>query len=207
MRAPLRAIDGFSQVVLEDYGDKLDDGAKNYLGRIRKASQRMGELIDDLLKLSHINRVEMHTEAVDLSELVRSIINTLHQSQPERRIEMIIQDRIVKQGDRGLLTIALENLLGNAWKFTARRSLGRIEFGTAEHDGVSICYVRDNGVGFDMKYEKKLFSPFQRLHSEKDFSGTGIGLSTVERIIRRHGGRIWAEGAVDQGATFYFTFP
>ena len=205
LRAPLRSMDGFSQVILEDYGDRLDETGKGYLRRIRDASQRMGELIDDILELSRIGRSELHKEKVDLSELVRSITDTLQVGQPERSVEVIVQEGIVGQGDKRLLTIALENLLGNAWKFTTNESKAKIEFGVREQDGDTVHFVHDNGVGFDMKYAEKLFTPFQRLHSDKDYPGTGIGLSTVQRIIRRHGGKIWVEAETGKGATFYFT--
>ena len=205
LRAPLRAMDGYSQAILEDYHELLDEEGKSYLGKIRAASQRMGELIDDLLKLSRISRAELHLETVDLSELVRSITDQLRQSQSERDVEVTIRDAVVAQGDKRLLTIALENLLGNAWKFTAKQAQGKIEFGLTEQDGNRVYFVHDSGVGFDMKYAQKLFTPFHRLHSEKDYPGTGIGLSTVQRIIQRHGGRIWAEAEIGKGATFYFT--
>lgn len=206
LRAPLRAMDGFSLAVLEDYGYKLDEEGKDYLQRIRGASQHMGQLIDDILQLSRVSRAEMHTESVDLSEIIQSIADALKQSQPERRVMFSIQKDIKVQGDKRLLTIAMENLLGNAWKFTANNPKAQIEFGSAEQEGDTAFFVRDNGVGFDMKRAKKLFTPFQRLHSEKDFPGTGIGLSTVQRIIRRHGGEIWAEAETGKSATFYFSF-
>lgn len=205
LRTPLRGIDGFSQILLEDYGDRLDEQGKNYLRQIRAASQRMGDLINDLLQLSRIGQAELHKESMDLSDLAWSVADRLRQNQPERKIEMIIQDGIMAWGDKHLLVIVMENLLGNSWKFTTRQPLGRIEVGAIKQDGKSICFVRDNGVGFDMKSAEKLFSPFQRLPSAQDFPGTGIGLSTVRRIIRRHGGQIWAEAEVGKGATFYFT--
>ncbi len=205
LRAPLRTMDGFSQAVIEDYGDQLDDEGKDYLRRIRRASQHMAQLIDDILQLSRISRAEMHTEAVELSKLVRSIADTLQQSQSERQVEFAIEDGIVVQGDKRLLAIALENLLSNAWKFTANKPKGMIEFGITEYDKDIVYYVRDNGAGFDIKHAEKLFTPFQRLHSDEDYPGTGIGLSTVQRIIRRHSGNIWAEAEPGQGATFYFT--
>lgn len=205
LRTPLRGIDGFSQILLEDYGDHLDEQGKNYLRQIRAASQRMGDLINDLLQLSRIGQAELHKESMDLSELAWSVADRLRQNHPERKVEMIIQDGITGWGDKHLLVIAIENLLGNSWKFTTRQPLGRIEFGSVKQDGKSVCFVRDNGVGFDMKSAEKLFSPFQRLPSAQDFPGTGIGLSTVRRIIRRHGGQIWAEAEVEKGATFYFT--
>jgi PAS domain S-box-containing protein len=205
LRTPLRSMDGYSQMLLEDYGDRLDEEGKNYLRQIRGASQRMGELINDLMQLSRINQAEIHRELVDLSELVRSVAATLQQNQPERKVEFSIQSSVTGWGDKHLLVIVLENLLSNALKFTTHQSLGRIEFGTTRQGKKNIYFVRDNGVGFDMKSAEKLFSPFQRLHSDKDFPGTGVGLSTVRRIIQRHGGQIWAEAEVEKGATFYFT--
>ncbi len=205
LRAPLRSIDGFSQVLLEDYAGRLDEEGKDYLQRVRSGSQRMAELIDDILSLSRVTRGEMQREMVDLSTLAQTIATELQQSQPERQVEFIITPGLVTQGDAHLLWAALENLLGNAWKFTRGQPRARIEFSSAETDGQSAYFVRDNGVGFDMAYADKLFGAFQRLHSPSEFEGTGIGLATVQRIIHRHGGNIWAESAVDQGATFYFT--
>jgi len=205
LRAPLRSIDGFSQVLLEDYASKLDEEGKDYLQRVRSASQRMAELIDDILNLSRLTRSEMRRETVDLSALAQAIATELRQSQPERQVEFIITPGLATKGDAHLLRVALENLLDNAWKFTNKRSPARIEFGYAETNGQSAYFVRDNGVGFDMAYADKLFGAFQRLHSSNEYEGTGIGLATVQRIIHRHGGNIWAESAVDQGATFYFT--
>lgn len=205
LRAPLRAMDGFSQIFLEEYGDKVDAVGKGYLLRIQNASQRMGELIDNMLKLARITRAELNVQTLNLSELVRAILHELSQNQPERSVAVIVQDGMIGQGDRHLLTIALENLLGNAWKFTSKQPNASIEFGMDVQDAQSVYFVRDNGVGFDMQYVEKLFTPFQRLHLEKDYPGTGIGLSIVQRIIQRHGGRIWVEAAVGQGATFYFT--
>jgi PAS domain S-box-containing protein len=205
LRAPLRAMAGFSQIFLEEYGDQVDEVGKGYLLRIQSASQRMGELIDNMLKLARITRAELNVQTVNLSELVRTIIAGFSQDQPERRAEMIIQDGIVAQGDKNLLTIALENLLGNAWKFTSKQSQARIEFGMTTPAGERVYFVCDNGTGFDMQYVEKLFIPFQRLHLEKDYPGTGIGLSIVQRIVQRHGGRIWVEAEVGKGATFYFT--
>ncbi len=205
LRAPLRSINGFSQIMLDEYGERLDETGKGYLHRIRGASRRMGELIDDLLKLSRIGRAELHVETVDLSAMVRSIADSLRQNQPDRRVEVVIQSDVIVRGDKFLLAIALENLLGNAWKFTARQLPARIEFGILYQDGQPVHFVRDNGEGFDMQYAEKLFAPFQRLHSESDYPGTGIGLSTVQRVIQRHGGRIWATAEMHRGATFYFT--
>jgi len=205
LRAPLRSIDGFSQVLLEDYTDKLDDEGKNYLQRVRSASQRMAQLIDDLLNLSRLTRGKMRYETVDLSALAQTIAMELQQSQPERDVAFTIALGLVAKGDAHLLQVALENLLGNSWKFAKKRGRVRIEFGYAETNGQPAYFVRDNGVGFDMAYADKLFGAFQRLHSHSEFEGAGIGLATVQRIIHRHGGDIWAESAVGQGATFYFT--
>lgn len=205
LRAPLRSIDGFSLALLEDYGDRLDGSAKDYLNRLRAGSQRMGQLIDDLLNLSRVSRAQMRREPVNLSALAQSIAGDLKQWQPERRAEFAIQDGLTTVGDGRLLRVVLENLLGNAWKFTASHDRARIEFGMTAENGGNVYYVRDDGAGFDMAYSDKLFGAFQRLHSPAEFKGTGIGLATVQRIIQRHGGRIWAEGAVEKGATFFFT--
>jgi PAS domain S-box-containing protein len=205
LRTPLRSIDGFSQALLEDYMDKLDAPGQNYLQRVRLATQRMGQLIDDLLNLSRVTRSEMHRESVDLSAIAQMIATELQEAQPERQVEFQIVMGLVANGDSRLLRIVLENLLGNAWKFTGKHSRARIEFGRYSHDGVHTYFVRDDGAGFDMAYTDKLFGAFQRLHGAKEFQGTGIGLATVQRIIHRHSGRVWAEAAVEQGATFYFT--
>ncbi len=205
LRAPLRSIDGFSQALLEDYGDTLDAMGQDYLRRVRAATQRMGQLIDDILKLSRITRAEMRSQTVDLSALAHAVAEELQQRDPQRRVEWRIAEGVIVQGDPPLLRVVLENLLGNAWKFTSKREEARIEFGVLRQDDQPVYYVRDNGAGFDMARVDKLFRPFQRLHTEEEFPGTGIGLATVQRIILRHGGRIWAEGAVGQGATFYFT--
>lgn len=206
LRAPLRSIDGFSQALLEDYQEVLSETGQDYLRRIRSATQRMGQLIDDLLTLSRVTRSEMHIEPVDLSRLASRICTDLQQSQPSRQVEFVIQPGLVVQGDPHLLQVVLDNLLNNAWKFTANHARSRIEFGAMHQDNDTLAYfVRDDGVGFDMAYHSKLFGPFQRLHRLQDFPGNGIGLATVQRIIHRHGGNVWAEGAVEQGATFYFT--
>ncbi len=205
LRAPLRAIDGFSLALLDRYSDKLEDKGKHYLQRIRAGTQRMGELIDDLLTLSRVTRSEMHRMQVDLSTLAREIAAELHSTQPERNVEWIIASGLVASGDARLLRIVLENLLNNSWKFTSSRIQGRIEFNVTVEGNKLTYFVRDNGVGFDMAYANKLFGAFQRLHPATQFPGTGIGLATVQRIIHRHGGRVWAEAAVEQGATFYFT--
>ncbi|MBI3977153.1 MAG: response regulator [Chloroflexi bacterium] len=205
LRAPLRAIDGFSQALLEDYADRLDAEGRDYLRRVRAGSQRMAQLIDDLLKLSRVSRWELRRETVDLSALARAIAAELRQAQPERRVDFAIAEGLTVVGDAHLLRIMLENLLGNAWKFTAEHGTARIELGTEQRDGERVYFVRDDGAGFEMAYAGKLFGAFQRLHAMTEFEGTGIGLATVQRIVHRHGGRIWAEAAVEQGATFFFT--
>jgi light-regulated signal transduction histidine kinase (bacteriophytochrome) len=205
LRTPLRSIDGFSQALLEDYGEKLDAPGKEYVARVRTASQRMGQLIDDLLGLSRTTRHKMQVEDVNLTELASVVVAEIKQRQPERQVEFAIAPEVTVKGDGKLLRITLENLLGNAWKFTAKQPQARIEFGVTQHEGKPAYFVRDNGAGFDMTYADKLFGAFQRLHQANEFEGTGIGLATVQRIIHRHGGKVWAEGAVGQGATFYFT--
>jgi len=205
LRAPLRSIDGFSQVLLEDYADHLDEEGKDALQRVRKATTTMGELIDALLALSRMSRVEFRAEPVDLSALAAALAAELRQSQPDRQAEFVIAPGMVVEADPRLLRAMLVNLLGNAWKYTQPRLVARIEFGCFNRDNETVYFVADNGVGFDMTYVGKLFGAFQRLHRQTEFSGTGVGLATVQRIVHRHGGRAWAEGAVDQGATFYFT--
>jgi signal transduction histidine kinase len=205
LRAPLRSINGFSLALLEDYAEKLDEQGKDYLKRVRAASQRMAQLIDDLLNLSHVTRSEMRHETVDLSALSRAIAAELQRTQPERQVTFVIAPGLVASGDVRLLRVVLENLLGNAWKFTGKHPTAKIEFGVTQHDGRPTYFVRDDGAGFDMAFGDKIFGAFQRLHSMTEFEGTGIGLATVQRIIHRHGGQVWAEGAVEQGATFHFT--
>jgi signal transduction histidine kinase len=205
LRTPLRSIDGFSQALLEDYGEKMDAPGKEYLTRMRSASQRMAQLIDDLLGLSRMTRNKMQVGDVNLSGVASAVASEIKQRQPERQAEFAIAPGVMVKGDAKLLRIALENLLGNAWKFTAKQPQARIEFGVTQHEGKPAYFVRDNGAGFDMTYADKLFGAFQRLHQANEFEGTGIGLATVQRIIHRHGGKVWAEGAVGQGATFYFT--
>jgi PAS domain S-box-containing protein len=205
LRSPLRTLDGFSEVVLMEYGDKLDDTGKDYLHRVRKASQTMSQLIDDILKLSRISRAEMHWENVNLSESAESIIEELKSSQSERQVKFVIAPKIIVKGDKNLLQIALKNLLENAWKYTGKCPISRIEFGAIQKDSERVYFFRDNGIGFDMQYANKLFQPFQRLHDDKDYSGSGIGLATTQRVIRRHNGRIWAESEIGKGTTFYFT--
>jgi len=206
LRTPLRSIDGFSKEVLEQYGNKLDPHAKSDLERVRAASQHMGRLIDDLLNLSRLTRSEMTWQTVDLSAVAEAVAAQLQKSQPERKVQFLIASGLKVQGDANLLRIALDNLLINAWKFSRKRPEARIEFGqTISPEGEPVYFVRDNGAGFDMTYVNKLFGPFQRLHVASEFEGTGIGLTIVQRIVQRHGGRVWAEGAVGKGATFYFT--
>lgn len=205
LRAPLRSIDGFSQAILEDYADKLDEQGKDYLQRVRTATQRMGQLIDDLLRLSRLSRAELHIEQIDVSFLARMTAEKLQASEPSRKVIITIQDHISNMGDKKLLEILFENLLGNAWKFTGNTKHPTITFGETVKDDECVFYIQDNGAGFDMAYADKLFIPFQRLHSVDEYPGTGIGLAIVARIVHRHGGRIWAEGEVGKGATFYFT--
>ena len=205
LRAPLRSIDGFSQILLEDYSDELDEEGKDYLSRVRAASQRMGRLIDDLLGLSRVTRSALRWEPVNLSTQAREIIADLCKREPERRVEVEVSDGLVAYGDARLLRVVLENLIGNAWKFTEKESEARIEFGVTRFTGAPAYYVSDNGAGFEMAYADKLFGAFQRLHGSEEFEGTGIGLATVQRVVHRHGGRIWAEGEVGRGATFFFT--
>jgi light-regulated signal transduction histidine kinase (bacteriophytochrome) len=201
LRAPLRGINGWSLALLEDYGSTLDQNARQYLERVRSETRRMGHLIDDLLNLSRLTRVQMQRESVDLTALARAIAWRLREAEPSRSMEFVIQDGLMGGGDSRLLEIVLSNLLGNAVKFTGTRALARIEFARNE---LAFC-VRDNGVGFDMAYANMLFGAFQRLHKAEEFPGTGIGLATAQRVLRRHGGRIWADARPHQGATFYFT--
>jgi len=213
LRAPLRSIDGFSQVLMEDYAQALNCQAMDYFQRIRAASRRMGQLIDDLLKLSRVTRTEMHRESVDLSAMARTIATNLQRADPHRKVEFSIMPGLEDDGDQRLLRVVLENLLGNAWKFTGKRESARIAFGVLqqtraghpEEVAKAVYFVQDNGAGFEMAYADKLFGAFQRLHGVCEFPGTGIGLATVQRIIHRHCGSVWAEGTVDRGATFYFT--
>ena len=205
LRAPLRSIDGFSQALLEDYADRLDARGQDYLRRVRAAAQRMAELIDDLLQLSRVGRSELRRDRVDLAQLARSVLAELQSHEPERTVEARIQDRLPVEVDARLMKIVLDNLLGNAWKFTSHTQSPMIELGVDELATGPAYFIRDNGVGFDMKYADKLFGVFQRLHKQEEFPGTGIGLATVQRIIDRHGGRVWAESEPGAGAKFSFT--
>lgn len=205
LRSPLRSIDGFSQALLEDYSNDLEGMGKDYLNRVRSSTQRMGQLIDDLLKLSRVVRSNMNRSSVDMISLARNVEAQLHERYPDRDVEFVISGDLCVAGDERLLLAMFENLLGNAWKFTANAISARVELGELEQEGRKVYYVKDNGAGFDEAYVHKLFEPFQRLHSMQEYEGTGVGLATVQRIIRRHGGEVWAEGKVDQGATVYFT--
>jgi light-regulated signal transduction histidine kinase (bacteriophytochrome) len=205
LRAPLRAIDGFSKMLLDKYSGKLDQQACHYLERVRTGSQKMSGLIDDLLDLSRITRIALRKESISLAELGRGVVAELQDREPSRKVTIEIADGLTARGDARLITIVLVNLLGNAWKYTAKRPEAQIAFGQENRGNETVFYVRDNGAGFDMAYADKLFAPFQRLHQNSEFEGTGIGLATAQRIVSRHGGRIWVEAAVDQGATFFFT--
>ncbi|MGH7569640.1 MAG: sensor histidine kinase [Gemmatimonadales bacterium] len=205
LRAPLRAIDGFSQALAEDCADRLDAQGRRYLEQIRAGAQQMGLLIDGLLDLSRVTRAELRREDVDVSAQARLILEELGRLDPDRRVEVVIAPGMSAKGDAQLLKLVLQNLLRNAWKFTGKKAQARIEDGVERQEDGPAYFVRDDGAGFDMAYADKLFGVFQRLHAAPDFPGTGIGLSIVQRIVRRHGGRVWVEAAVDRGATFYFT--
>jgi PAS domain S-box-containing protein len=205
LRAPLRGIDGFSQALLEDCGDRLDANGREHLHRVRTAAKRMGELIDSLLAMARLARAELRSEAVDLGSIAAASVSELRNLNPGRDVEVEIGPSLQARGDPRLLRVVLDNLLGNAFKFTATRATARIEFGCTTEDGERTFFIRDNGVGFDPRYASHLFRVFQRLHHAREFPGTGIGLATVQRVILRHGGRIWARGVPDLGATFYFT--
>jgi PAS domain S-box-containing protein len=205
LRAPLRGIDGFSQALLEDYSERLDAEGKRYLERVRESAQNMALLIESLLILARVTQSDLRREQVDLSALARTTAARVRAGQPERNVEVLIADGLTAHGDAHLLGVAFENLLDNAWKFTQDRPQARIEVGCRQENGQPVFFVRDNGAGFDMAFAAKLFGVFQRLHTPDEFKGTGIGLATVQRIVHRHGGRIWAEGKVNEGASFYFT--
>jgi len=206
LRAPLRSIRGFSEVLLERYSDKLDARGQEFLRRATQSCEHMERLIEDLLKLSRVTRGQIQRQAVNLSQLAEAIVCDLRKAEPERTVEVMVAPGLETQGDERLLRIVLDNLLRNAWKFTSKRSDGRIEVGSISGSEPAF-FVRDNGVGFDMSYATRLFGVFQRLHTVTEFPGTGVGLATVQRIINRHGGRTWAEAVLNEGATFYFTLP
>lgn len=205
LRAPLRAIDGFSQALTEDFPKDVPEDAQRYLSRIRSSTQRMGQLIEDLLNLSRVSRVDLERRDVDVSELARQVMNDMQHREPERKVEVLIWDGMRADADPRLLRAALENLIGNAWKFTSKAEAPRIEVGSVRDAERVTFFVRDNGAGFDMAYANKLFGAFQRLHSATEYSGTGIGLATVQRIVHRHGGRVWADAQPGKGAAFFFT--
>jgi light-regulated signal transduction histidine kinase (bacteriophytochrome) len=205
LRAPLRSITGFSNVLLEDYSKELDNEGKSYLKKISDSGELMGQLMDDLLKLSRVTRSDLTMEKLDLSDMARKIVGDLAKDEPTRNVKVTIAPNMTTEGDKNLLSLALQNLLGNAWKYSSKTAKPQIEMGITDHNGKQAYFVRDNGVGFDMAYANKLFQPFQRLHKATEFAGTGIGLASVQRIIRRHGGEVWAESRVGEGATFYFT--
>jgi len=205
LRAPLRSVDCFSQIIIEEYADKLDDDGAKYLQRIRAGAKTMSQLIDDLLNLARLSRTQLNREPVHLSSIALSIVNEWRDREPDRVMKAAIAPDVQAPGDARLLRVVLDNLLGNAWKFTGKRENACLEFGAVNQRGQTVYFIRDNGAGFDMAYSSQLFAPFQRLHQATEFEGSGIGLATVQRIIQRHGGSIWAEGSVGQGATFYFT--
>jgi signal transduction histidine kinase len=205
LRAPLRRIESFARALMESQADKLDPTGTRFLDRIREASQQMSQLIDDVLHLSRLTRAELRDQELDLSAIVAMLLDRFKEAEPERRVEIKIRPGVITTGDAQLIRIALHNLLENAWKFTSKQPDARIEFGVTNIAGEPTYFVRDNGAGFDMTYVERLFGPFQRLHLTSEFPGTGIGLATVQRIIHRHGGKVWAEGTVGQGATFHFT--
>ncbi len=205
LRAPLRAIDGFSQALLEDYEDKLDETGRDYLARVRAAAQHMGNLIDDMLKLSRVTRAELRIKEVNLSAMAEDILRELQEAEPDRSADIRIATGLKAHCDQQLMRIALQNLLQNAWKYSGKRAEACIEFGMRQEKDKAVFYIRDNGVGFDMAHAGKLFGAFQRLHHAADFPGTGVGLATVKRIISRHGGDVWAESSLDTGSVFYFT--
>lgn len=207
LRSPLRSIDGFSQILLEDYADRLDDEGRKYLERVCAAARSMGQLIDDLLGLARVSRTEIRPELVDLSTMASGIAEHLGEIEPGRQVEFVIEPGMKAQADPALLHAALENLIGNAWKYTSKHEHARIEIGVIHDGDEDVFFVRDDGAGFDMAYRNKLFGAFQRLHSPNEFEGTGIGLATVQRIVQCHGGMIRAEGEIERGATFYFTLP
>lgn len=209
LRAPLRAVAGFGEILLEDYADRLDEAGREYLNRVLAGTDRMGRLIDDLLDLSRASRVELSRQPVDVTQLAERVVAELRAAEPDREpaVEIAVERGLQAVGDPALVRLVLQNLIGNAWKFTAKREGARIDVGSTVADGERVFFVRDNGAGFDMRYREKLFVPFQRLRSFDDFAGSGIGLAIVSRIVTRHGGRVWAEGELGKGAAFHFTLP
>jgi len=205
LRAPLRSVDSFSQIILDEYSEKLDEDGVRYLRRIRAGAQSMGQLINDLLNLSRVSRGLLKRAPVNLSSMASTVVDELREQEPQRTVNVETAPNLHADCDAQLLRVVLTNLIGNAWKFTGKREKAFLEFGARSEEGVVVYFVRDNGAGFDMAYASQLFAPFQRLHQTTEFAGTGIGLATVQRIVQRHGGRIWAESSVDNGATFYFT--
>ncbi len=207
LSAPLRAMEGFSRILIERYKDALDDKGQDYLNRVIDSANNMSQLIDDLLKLSRVSLAEMSLDKVDLTAMAHQIVAALKETDPARIVEVVIAEGLIAKGDVSLLQVALQNLLNNAWKFSNKRPQARIEFGECKNQGQDCFFVKDNGAGFNMDQAHKLFSPFQRFHSASDFPGTGIGLGIVQRAINRHGGKVWAEAEEDKGATFYFSLP
>jgi light-regulated signal transduction histidine kinase (bacteriophytochrome) len=205
LRAPLRTISGFIKILEEDYAGKLDDTGRDYLKRVYNGSEKMSSLIADLLYLSRISRLEINRMEFNISKKASSAVESLREASPGRSVEVVVQEGLIASADMGLTDVVLSNLLGNAWKFTSKTKNARIEFGAFDEDGRTVYFVMDNGAGFNPEFKDKLFWPFQRLHTDLEFEGSGIGLTNVERIIRRHGGKVWAEGEVGKGATFYFT--
>lgn len=205
LRAPLRAVDGFAKILADEYAAELDDTGRHYLERIRSGTKRMGQLIDDLLGLSHLARVELWHRPIDMTAIAHQILGSFEAREPDRKVTWTVAPGLMGHGDARLVTMLYENLLGNAWKFSSKQTGAHIEAGGETRDGETVFFVRDNGAGFDMQYANMLFAPFQRLHSATEFPGTGVGLATVHRVVTRHGGRIWAESAPEKGATFFFT--
>jgi light-regulated signal transduction histidine kinase (bacteriophytochrome) len=207
LRAPLRSITSFSQIIQKDAAKRLQPDEKESLERVIRAGQHMAQLIDEILELARITRIELTHNPVDLSDLVYDVVKDVRRTHPERNVEWFVRDGVTAYGDARLLLLLLQNLIDNACKFSRDREVSKIEFGSQREDSEIVYYIRDNGIGFDMRYAKNLFKPFNRLHKVKDYPGTGIGLATVARIAKRHGGKVWAESGPDEGATFYFTLP
>ncbi|WP_455204783.1 sensor histidine kinase, partial [Kaarinaea lacus] len=207
LRAPLRSIIGFSQIVIEDVGDRLGESEGQYLHKIVNAGKHMSQLIDDILELGRLSRVDVEMQEVNISQIANDVVEELMSTDVARQVDVTISSEMKAKADPQLIRVSLQNLIGNAWKYSAKTPHPKIEIGVYGVNRIRTFYIKDNGAGFDMRYKDKLFKPFQRLHGEKDFEGTGIGLATVERIIERHGGKIWAVADINKGATFYFTLP